>query len=96
MIASLSAVQVDDDSDRRVLYRHGILAFERMKIRGFADELAIGIVDVESLLSILGDRDALEGSLYRDIVRSRHQGIQSGYDLSHIKRSSLRSGAENA
>lgn len=26
MIANLSAVQVDDDADRRVLYRHGILA----------------------------------------------------------------------
>ena len=76
LIAKLSALPLDDEQDRRVLYRHGILAFERMKLRGSTDELADHISDVPKLLEILADRDALEASLYRDIVRSRLKVIR--------------------
>jgi hypothetical protein len=76
LIAKLSALPVDEDDDRKLLYRHGILAFERMKLRGSADELAQHIDDVEKLLTILADRDSLEASLYRDIVKSRLEAIK--------------------
>lgn len=42
-----------------------------MKIRGFADELANGIIDFERLLTLLADRDALEAS-------PRHRSFTSG------------------
>ena len=31
---------IDQEDDRKLLYKHGILAFERMKLRGSAEELA--------------------------------------------------------
>lgn len=81
LIAKLSALPVDEDDDRKLLYRHGILAFERMKLRGSAEELAQHVDDVEKLLTILADRDSLEASLYRDIVKSRLDAIKDFLEL---------------
>lgn len=76
LIAKLSALPVDDDEDRKLMYRHGILAFERMKLRGSTEELATSVESVDRLLTILADRDSLEASLYRDIVKSRLDAIR--------------------
>lgn len=76
LIAKLSALPVDEEDDRKLLYRHGVLAFERMKLRGSTEELAASVEDVDRLLAVLADRDALEASLYRDIVKSRLDAIQ--------------------
>ena len=77
LIANLSALPVDNDEDRKLMYRHGIIAFERMKLRGSTEELATHVHDIDKLLSILADRDSLEASLYRDIVKSRLDAIRS-------------------
>ena len=76
LIAKLSALPVDEDDDRKLLYRHGILAFERMRLRGSTEELISNIHNVDKLLLTLADRDALEASLYRDIVKSRLDAIK--------------------
>lgn len=76
LIARLSALPLDEEDDRRLLYRHGILAFERMRLRGSNEELVSSLYDVNRLLRILADRDALEASLYRDIVQSRLDTIR--------------------
>lgn len=76
VIAKLSALPVDEEDDRKVLYRHGILAFERMRIRGSTEEFTASLPDVDKLLSVLADRDALEAALYRDIVKSRLDAIK--------------------
>jgi len=81
LIAKLSALPVEDEEDRKTLYRHGVLAFERMKLRGSTEELAAKVDDVDALLMLLADRDALEASLYRDIVRSRLDVIRNFADL---------------
>ncbi len=65
LIAKLSALPVDEEDDRKLLYRHGILAFERMRIRGSTEEFVSGIDEVDKLLAALADRDALEASLSR-------------------------------
>lgn len=75
LIAKLSALPVDEEEDRKLLYRHGVLAFERMKLRGSTEELAASIDSLDKLLKLLADRDALEASLYRDIVKSRLEAI---------------------
>jgi hypothetical protein len=75
LIAKLGALPVDEEEDRKLLYRHGVLAFERMKLRGSTEELVAGIYDLDKLLALLADRDALEASLYRDIVKSRLEAI---------------------
>lgn len=81
LIAKLGSLPVDDDEDRQLLYRHGVLAFERMKLRGSTEELVANLTNVDKLLAILADRDALEASLYRDIVKSRLEAIEKFNDL---------------
>ena len=76
LVAKLSALPIDEEDDRKLLYRHGILAFERMRIRGSTEEFIASVHDVDKLLSVLADRDALEASLYRDIVMSRLDAIK--------------------
>lgn len=76
LIAKLSALPVDEEDDRKLMYRHGILAFERMRLRGSTEEFVTSIESVDRLLTVLADRDALEASLYRDIVRSRLEAIR--------------------
>lgn len=76
LIAKLSALPIEEEDDRKVLYRHGILAFERMKLRGSTEEFIAGIASIDKLLGLLADRDSLEASLYRDIVKSRLGAIQ--------------------
>jgi len=77
LIAKLSALPVDSEEDRKTLYKHGILAFERMKLRGSTDDFVNGVESTDKLLAVLADRDALEDSLYRDIVRSRLEAIRA-------------------
>ena len=76
LIAKLSALPIDKDDDRKLLYRHGILAFERMRLRGSTEDLVTNIEEVDKLLELLADRDSLEAALYRDIVRSRLDAIR--------------------
>lgn len=76
LIEKLSALPLDEEDDRKLLYRHGIFAFERMRLLGSTDNLVTDIHDVERLLLTLADRDALEAALYRDIVKSRLGAIQ--------------------
>jgi hypothetical protein len=47
-----------------------------MKLRGSTEAFVDGIENIESLLSVLADRDVFEASLYRDIVRSRLEAIR--------------------
>lgn len=77
LVAKLSALPLDREEDRIVLYRHGIFAFERMKLRGSTESFAENALDIEALFTILADRDALEASIYRDIVKSRLEAIRA-------------------
>ncbi len=76
LIAKLSALPLDEEDDRKLMYRHGILAFERMKLRGSTEEFVTSIESADRLLAVLADRDSLEASLYRDIVKSRLDAIR--------------------
>ena len=81
LIARLSALPVDEDDDRKLLYRHGILAFERMRLRGSTNEFVDNLENIDKLLGVLADRDALEAALYRDIVKSRLEAIRDFHGL---------------
>jgi hypothetical protein len=76
LISKLSSIPVEDDEDRKLLYKQGILAFERMKMRGSEKDFVDGIECVDKLLAVLADRDVLEASLYHDIVKSRLDAIR--------------------
>jgi hypothetical protein len=77
MVAKISSLPMDDMNDRRTMYKHAVLAFERMKVRGSAHEFAEGVADVEAVIKLLSDRDSVEASLYRDIVKSRLEAIKA-------------------
>jgi hypothetical protein len=65
-------VELESEDDRKVLYRSGMLAFERLRLRDASHALGtLTALTVENLLPLLSDLSALEGSMYRDIVRSR-------------------------
>ena len=76
LIARLSALPIDEDDDRKLLYRHGILAFERMRLRGSTNEFVDNLENIDKLFEVLADRDALEATLYRDIVKSRLEAVR--------------------
>lgn len=81
LIAKLSSLPIEEEEDRKLMYRHGILAFERMKLSGSTEEFVASVDNVDKLLSVLADRDALEASLYRDIVKSRLEAIRDFQNL---------------
>lgn len=78
-IATMEVGKDDDDQEesQRMLLRHAIFGFERLRLRGDAEELekALG-KGVDALLRLLADRDALESSFYRDIVGNRLEVIR--------------------
>ncbi len=76
LIAKISALPIDKEEDQKLMYKYGIFAFERMKLRGSAEEFAQGFDSTDALMKLLADRDSLEASLYRDIVSSRLDAIR--------------------
>ncbi len=81
LVAKLSSLPLEEEDDRKLLYKHGILAFQRMKVRGSTRELVNHIGEPDKLLQILSDRDAFEASLYRDIIRSRLEVVEQFQSL---------------
>ena len=87
LVAKVGAVPVERDEDRRDLLRHAVFAFERLRLRGEVDPLVRAIEAgtsadaLQNLLTVLAGRDALEAALYRDIVASRVEVIQTFENL---------------
>jgi hypothetical protein len=77
-IATMEVGKEEDQEDnQRTLLRHAVFGFERLRLRGDAEELERALAEgVESLLRLLADRDSLEASLYRDIVKNRLEVIE--------------------
>ena len=71
LIAKLGSLKINNETDRKILYRHGILAFERIKLRNSIEEFVSSVGDVGKLLPILAGLDEFEASLYRDIITTR-------------------------
>jgi len=57
LMVRLGTLPLDDENDRKILYKHGILAFERMKLRGSTETLVENLSNTGKLLKILADRD---------------------------------------
>jgi hypothetical protein len=72
MIGLIEGVEMEKEADRLELYRSGVLAFERLKLRDETSKLSnLKEMTAEALLPLVGDLQALEGSMYRDIIRER-------------------------
>lgn len=72
------AAEHGGESARRELLRHAIFGFQRLVLRGDAEELenALASGGVDALLKLLADRDALEAAHYRDIVTNRLEVVR--------------------
>lgn len=72
VIGSIQGLAVDNEEKRRELLRHGLMAFERLRLSESTDRLAEMIeTHAEDLLPLIGENDQLEAALYLDIVRAR-------------------------
>ncbi len=72
LIGLIRSVELEDEDDRKQLFRSGMLAFERLRLRDQAHLLADEEhLTASKLLPLLSDLATLEGSLYREIVKVR-------------------------
>lgn len=82
LLGLIRSVELDDEEDRKHLYRSGMLAFERLRLRQETHLLSqLPQLTAERLLPLLSDLATLEGSLYRDIVRTRLDVIKEFKNL---------------
>lgn len=82
LFARIGALPLENEGDRKELYKHGILAFERLRISDLLGELdKLGEEDVDHLLPIFARIDDIEAVLYAQIARSRLEVIQKLTDL---------------
>ena len=70
------------ENDRKELFRSGILAFERLRLKQASHQLEnLENLDSSQLIPLLVQQDYFEAALYRDIVKSRIEAIRKFRDL---------------
>jgi hypothetical protein len=79
LFGKIESFPVDDPSYKRELYRHGVLAFEKLALK---ENLAVldrieTQADLELLESVFGGIDELEAAEYHSIVRGRLDVIRA-------------------
>ena len=76
LIGSVERLELSDSEKAEVL-KHSIFGFERMKLKGKTEELADAMeLSEAAVVKLFSDQDALEASIYRDIVKGRLAEIQ--------------------
>ncbi len=69
-------------NERATLYRSGIVAFERLRLRDETEQLTrLPQLTADILLPLLADLETLEASMYMDIVRARLDVIKEFENL---------------
>jgi hypothetical protein len=84
MIGTIASLTLErkQEKDRFDLFRSGVLAFERIGLRKVSRDLeALGEVQAEQLLDLLGRQDDYETGLWADILRSRVDAISQMRNL---------------
>jgi hypothetical protein len=82
LLGLIRGVEVEREEERKQLYRSGMLAFERLRLREEGAALAQGPqLTAALLLPLLSDLSLLEGSLYREIVKVRLEVIKDFENL---------------
>jgi Histidine kinase-, DNA gyrase B-, and HSP90-like ATPase len=72
VLGTIQGLSVDSEEKRRELLRHGLMAFERLRLTECTAILANALeTRAEDILPLLGEQDQLEAALYLDIVRGR-------------------------
>jgi hypothetical protein len=78
LIAKIQSLPIDNPDDRRVLYRQAIMAFERLRLQNNIDLLdSLTEFDSKQFSMIISDVDAIEASMYLDIMKERLKVIDT-------------------
>lgn len=78
LFGKINQLTIDSDTERRSLLKHGILAFESLRVKENLDALeALDGTELEEFVKIFQDIDDIEATLYRQIVMSRVEVIRS-------------------
>ena len=78
LFGKINKLTVDSEIERRSLLKHGILAFESLRVKENLDALdALDGSELEEFVKIFEDIDDIEATLYRQIVMSRVEVIRS-------------------
>lgn len=78
LIGRIVALDYEDPEEEKILLKHAVLGFERLRLTGNASELSNAVtVGASALLPLLADLEAVEASLYRDIVLGRLDVIKA-------------------
>ena len=82
LLGLVRGVELQDEEERKQLYRSGILAFERLRLREEAHLLSEGSqLTAAALLPLLSDLATLEASLYLEIIKARLDVIREFENL---------------
>lgn len=82
LLGLIRGVEIEDEDGRKQLFRSGMLAFERLRLREEGHLLSQGPqLTAALLLPLLSDLSMLEGSLYREIVKVRLDVIREFENL---------------
>lgn len=82
LLGLIRGVEIEHEEERKQLYRSGMLAFERLRLREEGALLAQEPhLTAALLVPLLSDLSLLEGSLYREIVKVRLQVIKDFENL---------------
>ncbi len=80
LLQKIATLEIEDDENqdnRKMLLRHAIFGFERLRLRGDEEELERALeAGVNDLLCLLSGKDDLEAALYFDIVSNRLEIIK--------------------
>lgn len=72
MLGVIQGIEIESEDERKELYKAGVLAFERLRLKEAGHQLAnLDALTAKNLLPLLSDLSSLEGSMYRDIVKQR-------------------------
>lgn len=77
LLAKVGTLPIDNEEDKKMVLRDSIMAFERLKLRGTVNELIAAVeIGADRLMPLIAQRDTLEATLYRDIIKSRIEVIR--------------------
>lgn len=78
LFGKINKLTVDSEEERRSLLKHGILAFESLRVKENLDALdKLEGSELEEFVRIFQDIDDIEATMYRQIVMSRVEVIRS-------------------
>ena len=78
LLGKISRMSIEDESDRRELFKYGVLAFENLKHREKLETIEdLDDADERTVSRTLSDLDDVESSQYRQVTTQRKQVVDS-------------------